>query len=158
MSRSLCKYRRSEISEKIASIAELVSAPQYFCRSCARVANGKSSLCKPGRLPVQGQKRVPATIPSVTAASVMAPSPVSGQEPALPPVGERLESGAMVGVPVGLLSVSVKKLDKKLRKLAKKKRKRLKKTDKYLKKAEKYRNKSEQIQRKFDKLIYKASA
>ncbi|WP_051287937.1 hypothetical protein [Photobacterium halotolerans] len=157
MTRSLCKYRRSEISEKIASIAELVSAPQYFCRSCARVANGKSSLCKPGRLPVQGQ-RAPATIPSVTVASVMAPQSVAGQDPVLPPVGERLESGAMVGLPAGLLSVSVRKLDKKLRKLAKKKRKRLKKTDKYLKKAEKYRKKSEQIQRKFDKLIYKASA
>ncbi|NAW66396.1 hypothetical protein [Photobacterium halotolerans] len=156
MTRSLCKYRRSEISEKIASIAELVSAPQYFCRSCARVANGKSSLCKPGRLPVQGQ-RAPATIPSVTVASVMAPQSVAGQDPVLP-VGERLESGAMVGLPAGLLSVSVRKLDKKLRKLAKKKRKRLKKTDKYLKKAEKYRKKSEQIQRKFDKLIYKASA
>ncbi|WP_120510093.1 hypothetical protein [Photobacterium salinisoli] len=157
MTRSLCKYRRSEISEKIASIAELVSAPQYFCRSCARVANGKSSLCKPGRLPVQG-KRTAAIIPSVTVASVMTPQPVSGQDPALPPVGERLESGGMSGLPVGLLSVSVKKLDKQLRKLAKKKRKRLKKADKYLRKAEKYRKKSEKIQRKFDKLIYKASA
>ncbi|WP_144409100.1 hypothetical protein [Photobacterium halotolerans] len=154
MTRSLCKYRRSEISEKLDSIADLVSAPQYVCRSCARVANGKSSLCKPGRLPVQG-KQAAAIIPAVTVAS--APSG-SAQDASLPPVGERLESGAMLGLPVGLLSVSVRKLDKKLRKLAKKKRKCLKKNGKYHKKAEKYRKKAEKVQRQFDKLIYQASA
>ncbi|MDO6708273.1 hypothetical protein [Photobacterium sp. 1_MG-2023] len=147
MSKSLCKYRRAEISDKAAAIGALVSQPRFLCRSCARVSNTKGALCKPMGLPG-------VTVPSNLAS------------PAVPEVGESLESGA-VRLSSGWLSMSVKvrKLDKKLRKLSKKKRqyekkieKYQKKSGKYQKKAAKYQKKADKAHQRFDKLIYQASA
>ncbi len=47
MSKSLCKYRRAEILGQIKTIQGLVDQPRFLCKSCARVANNSSSLCKP---------------------------------------------------------------------------------------------------------------
>ncbi|MCM0150958.1 hypothetical protein [Photobacterium galatheae] len=142
MSKSLCKYRRAEISAKAEVIGELVNQPRYLCRSCARAANGKGALCKPMHLPEASVLSLPV------AASAAAPA-----------VGEPLESDVALNLSTRLLmSVKARKLDKKLRKLAKKKRKYEKKGEKKLKKAEKYQKKAEQAQRQFDKLLYKASA
>ncbi|WP_246335959.1 hypothetical protein [Vibrio marinisediminis] len=47
MSKRLCKWNRQDIAEQLGDIQRLVSAPQYFCRSCARAAQDKDLLCKP---------------------------------------------------------------------------------------------------------------
>ncbi|WP_459781519.1 hypothetical protein [Photobacterium sp. R1] len=142
MSKSLCKFRRTEISAKAEAIGELVNQPRYLCRSCARAANGKGALCKPMRLPESSVQSLPVT-PALT----------------VPAVGEPLESGAVLNLSAQLLmSVKARKLDKKLRKLAKKKRQYEKKSEEKRKKADKYQKKAELAQRQFDKLIYKASA
>ncbi|MCE0493587.1 hypothetical protein [Vibrio salinus] len=47
MSKCLCKFRRTEIIGQINRVRCLVDNPRFLCKSCARVANGASSLCKP---------------------------------------------------------------------------------------------------------------
>ncbi|HAS61638.1 MAG TPA: hypothetical protein DCS35_03150 [Vibrio sp.] len=47
MSKRLCKWNRQEIADQLDDIQRLVSAPQYFCRSCARASQDKGLLCKP---------------------------------------------------------------------------------------------------------------
>lgn len=50
MTKSLCKYRRAEISDQFALISQIVSEPNYICSSCTRVASDKAYLCKPSAL------------------------------------------------------------------------------------------------------------
>ncbi|WP_124938787.1 hypothetical protein [Vibrio viridaestus] len=55
MSKSLCKFRRTEIVGQIQQIQSMVEAPKYVCKSCARVANRASFLCKPMEMDLKAQ-------------------------------------------------------------------------------------------------------
>ncbi|MGF1693318.1 hypothetical protein [Photobacterium kagoshimensis] len=73
MAKSLCKYRRVEIADKIAIISKIVSEPNYMCSSCARVASDKVYLCKPSALvsqtrlaKVQSAASMSTTVPEMT--------------------------------------------------------------------------------------------
>lgn len=50
MAKRLCKLSRNEIATSLGEIERLVAEPQFLCRSCARVAADKKSLCKPQAL------------------------------------------------------------------------------------------------------------
>ena len=36
----------------VETLVNMVNDPCFFCRKCARVANGRGYLCKPKKLPV----------------------------------------------------------------------------------------------------------
>lgn len=57
MSKTLCKFRRAEIIGQIHQIQQLVDQPQFLCKSCARVANQASFLCKPAELAKEVQPK-----------------------------------------------------------------------------------------------------
>lgn len=107
MSKSLCKYRRTEIIEQIKAIQELVDQPRFLCKSCARVANKASSLCKPVEL--QGE--------------LQAGCKINSDELCCPILVRKKEE-------------VLNKKDKKLKKLIKKQNKLAKKYQKLLKKAQ----------------------
>ena len=106
MAKSLCKYRRVEIADKIAIISKIVSEPNFMCSSCARVASEKVYLCKPSALVSQARL-----------AKVQPASSMSTIVPELKEHEAQLEQD----------------LGKKVTKLAKKKAKRLKQAAKAVK-------------------------
>ncbi|PSW03426.1 hypothetical protein [Photobacterium lipolyticum] len=119
MAKSLCKYRRVEIAAQIAAITRIVSAPEYICSSCARVASDQAYLCKPSAM--SSKKRVQS-------ANVRPAKSASEDDPiqsiqSLAPVKPHAVEGVTLG----------KKKTRKLKKLAKKKAKKLKQATKALK-------------------------
>jgi hypothetical protein len=49
--RTLCDWSKKEIRAEFDQLVELVAAPAFVCRKCARAAARESALCKPTRLP-----------------------------------------------------------------------------------------------------------
>jgi hypothetical protein len=45
--RSLCKWEKSDIRKNIKALYALTADPQYVCEKCARVANSRTTVCKP---------------------------------------------------------------------------------------------------------------
>lgn len=113
MIKSLCKYRRIEIAAQIAAITRIVSAPDYICISCARVANDKAYLCKPSSISPKSLK-----LADVRPVKVM-------EEPAI-------HSLVAVNLHTRDWSKLGKKESRKLKKLEKKKAKKIKKANKAL--------------------------
>ncbi|MGR5080434.1 hypothetical protein [Photobacterium swingsii] len=109
MAKSLCKYRRVEIADKIAIISKIVSEPNYMCSSCARVASEKVYLCKPSALVSQARL---AKVQPASSMSTIVPEMTALTEPEPQSDGD---------------------LGKKVTKLAKKKAKRLKQAAKAVK-------------------------
>ncbi|MGL4379677.1 MAG: hypothetical protein ACRCTB_00960 [Vibrio sp.] len=109
MAKRLCKLSRSELVTSLGEIERLVASPQFLCRSCARVAEDKTYLCKPQAI----RRQV-----SATAARTKLSVAVSAVEP---------KKGA----------AKQQKFDKKLEKLLKKQRKLIKKQHKLASKVEK---------------------
>jgi hypothetical protein len=48
---TLCDLDRDTIKKRKKALAEIVSAPEYYCAKCARVANAEQYLCKAQPLP-----------------------------------------------------------------------------------------------------------
>nr|WP_086939226.1 hypothetical protein [Thaumasiovibrio occultus] len=48
--KTLCKWRRAEISDDIKVLRKLVKKPKFVCEKCARVANDKAVLCSGAKL------------------------------------------------------------------------------------------------------------
>ncbi|HIF9189781.1 hypothetical protein [Photobacterium damselae] len=143
MTKSLCKYRRAEISDQFALISQIVSEPNYICSSCTRVASDKAYLCKPSALSQHKVLLNPAPL-AITGLATAEALIVDNNIEALPQpsaVGQaRLETLAAAQaepeIEVQEQECVVTKA-KKLKKLAKKKAKLLKKTAKAVKKYEK---------------------
>ncbi|ENO8810535.1 hypothetical protein ACCE85_002538 [Photobacterium damselae] len=143
MTKSLCKYRRAEISDQFALISQIVSEPNYICSSCTRVASDKAYLCKPSALSQHKVLLNPAPL-AITGLATAEALIVDNNIEALPQpsaVGQaRLETltaaQAEPELEVQEQECVVTKA-KKLKKLAKKKAKLLKKTAKAVKKYEK---------------------
>lgn len=51
MAKRLCKMNRKQIAENLGDIHRLVVEPKFVCRSCARSAADKNTLCKPAAIP-----------------------------------------------------------------------------------------------------------
>ncbi|HIF9334865.1 hypothetical protein C5F64_09805 [Photobacterium damselae subsp. damselae] len=143
MTKSLCKYRRAEISEQFALISQIVSEPNYICSSCTRVASDKAYLCKPSALSQHKVLLNPAPL-AITGLATAEALIVDNNIEALPQpsaVGQaRLETLAAAQAEPELEvqeQECVVTKAKKLKKLAKKKAKLLKKTAKAVKKYEK---------------------
>jgi len=47
----LCKLSSKAVESQLDTFAKLVSKPQYVCLKCHRVANSKTNLCEPRKLP-----------------------------------------------------------------------------------------------------------
>ncbi|UKA01761.1 hypothetical protein [Photobacterium damselae] len=143
MTKSLCKYRRAEISDQFALISQIVSEPNYICSSCTRVASDKAYLCKPSALNQHKVLLNPAPL-AITGLATAEALIVDNNIEALPQpsaVGQaRLETLAAAQAEP---EIEVQEQEcvvikaKKLKKLAKKKAKLLKKTAKAVKKYEK---------------------
>ncbi|SUB91486.1 hypothetical protein [Photobacterium damselae] len=143
MTKSLCKYRRTEISDQFALISQIVSEPNYICSSCTRVASDKAYLCKPSALSQHKVLLNPAPL-AITGLATAEALIVDNNIEALPQpsaVGQaRLETLAAAQAEPELEvqeQECVVTKAKKLKKLAKKKAKLLKKTAKAVKKYEK---------------------
>ncbi|MDC4169367.1 hypothetical protein NGM67_05930 [Photobacterium damselae] len=143
MTKSLCKYRRAEISDQFALISQIVSEPNYICSSCTRVASDKAYLCKPSALSQHKVLLNPAPL-AITGLATAEALIVDHNIEALPQpsaVGQaRLETLAAAQAEPELEvqeQECVVTKAKKLKKLAKKKAKLLKKTAKAVKKYEK---------------------
>ncbi|QSH57245.1 hypothetical protein A0J47_001120 [Photobacterium damselae subsp. damselae] len=143
MTKSLCKYRRAEISDQFALISQIVSVPNYICSSCTRVASDKAYLCKPSALSQHKVLLNPAPL-AITGLATAEALIVDNNIEALPQpsaVGQaRLETLAAAQAEPELEvqeQECVVTKAKKLKKLAKKKAKLLKKTAKAVKKYEK---------------------
>ncbi|MGS4882262.1 hypothetical protein [Photobacterium damselae] len=144
MTKSLCKYRRAEISDQFALISQIVSEPNYICSSCTRVASDKAYLCKPSALSQHKVLLNPAPL-AITGLATAEALIVDNNIEALPQpsaVGQaRLETLAAAAQAEPKLEVQEQECvvtkAKKLKKLAKKKAKLLKKTAKAVKKYEK---------------------
>ncbi|AWK83062.1 TPA: hypothetical protein ACX6QF_002474 [Photobacterium damselae] len=143
MTKSLCKYRRAEISDQFALISQIVSEPNYICSSCTRVASDKAYLCKPSALSQHKVLLNPAPL-AITGLATAEALIVDNNIEALPQpsaVGQaRLETLAAAQAEPELEvqeQECVVTKAKKLKKLAKKKAKLLKKTAKAVKKYEK---------------------
>lgn len=143
MTKSLCKYRRAEISDQFALISQIVSEPNYICSSCTRVASDKAYLCKPSALSQHKVLLNPAPL-AITGLATAEALIVDNNIEALPQpsaVGQaRLETLAAAQAEPKLEvqeQECVVTKAKKLKKLAKKKAKLLKKTAKAVKKYEK---------------------
>ncbi|HIF9161485.1 TPA: hypothetical protein ACX6PK_002320 [Photobacterium damselae] len=143
MTKSLCKYRRAEISDRFALISQIVSEPNYICSSCTRVASDKAYLCKPSALSQHKVLLNPAPL-AITGLATAEALIVDNNIEALPQpsaVGQaRLETLAAAQAEPELEvqeQECVVTKAKKLKKLAKKKAKLLKKTAKAVKKYEK---------------------
>lgn len=48
--KSLCKWTKSEVTSRLAELAEMVDRPDYLCGKCARTSSIKKTLCKPTRI------------------------------------------------------------------------------------------------------------
>lgn len=46
----LCDLDKKEIEKKLERIKQMVNAPKYVCRKCARAANKEDYVCKPVRI------------------------------------------------------------------------------------------------------------
>ncbi|HIF9446578.1 TPA: hypothetical protein ACX6SI_002894 [Photobacterium damselae] len=143
MTKSLCKYRRAEISDQFALISQIVSEPNYICSSCTRVASDKAYLCKPSALSQHKVLLNPAPL-AITGLATAEALIVDNNIEALPQpsaIGQaRLETLAAAQAEPELEvqeQECVVTKAKKLKKLAKKKAKLLKKTAKAVKKYEK---------------------
>ncbi|HIF9342383.1 TPA: hypothetical protein ACX6RU_002476 [Photobacterium damselae] len=141
MTKSLCKYRRAEISDQFALISQIVSEPNYICSSCTRVASDKAYLCKPSALSQHKVLLNPAPL-AITGLATAEALIVDNNIEALPQpsaVGQaRLETLAAAEPELEVQEQEcVVTKAKKLKKLAKKKAKLLKKTAKAVKKYEK---------------------
>ncbi|BDP28981.1 hypothetical protein [Vibrio vulnificus] len=142
MTKRFCKMDRREIASQLGEIHQLVAAPKYLCRSCARASSSKSSLCKPQAIPSLKSKAKPM---SVKAAAL--PEPIAeGQRPQT-----LLTAESVSAFDINLPSLGKKQLKqakqalkkqrkyhKKLAKLAKKKVKQLQKREKLEGKLNKY--------------------
>lgn len=55
MAKTLCEWKKHEIHDRIAELAEIVADPRFACRKCARVAHADKHLCKPMPLPARAE-------------------------------------------------------------------------------------------------------
>ncbi len=46
----MCKWDKKHLKKDLEAFSESVSAPQYVCAKCIRVANSKKNLCDPQSL------------------------------------------------------------------------------------------------------------
>ncbi len=51
MNKRLCKLNRHDITSQLGDIHQIVAAPKFLCRSCARSSSDKNTLCKPAAIP-----------------------------------------------------------------------------------------------------------
>ncbi|MCQ1057881.1 hypothetical protein ACQKPX_20500 [Photobacterium sp. DNB23_23_1] len=160
MAKSLCKYRRVEITAQFSTISRMVSTANYMCSSCARVASEKGYLCKPSAL-----KR-PTDMAHVIKPSLAAVEAVAVDTAAVSEV-TNVSSLARASAPAPVLAT---KLDTPVpviashpavvacRKVARKKAKQLKKLKKLAKKQNKQLKKAIKATRRYHKAIEKAQA
>lgn len=45
--KTLCKWDKDEIKDKLKELKKVVAAPRFICRKCARAAKKEEYLCKP---------------------------------------------------------------------------------------------------------------
>lgn len=144
MAKRFCKMDRREIASQLGEIHQLVAAPKYLCRACARASSSKGSLCKPQAIPaikVKTKRSVmslsPISSPSPTAESESAPvalppEPLNVFDINLPSLGKKQLKQAKKALK------KQRKYHKQLAKLAKKKVKQLQKREKLQGKLNKY--------------------
>lgn len=51
MSKTLCEWKKHEITEDTVALARIIRDPRFVCRKCARSAHKDKHLCKPIPLP-----------------------------------------------------------------------------------------------------------
>ena len=56
MSKTLCDWSRKDIERDLERLAEIVRAPRWICRKCARAASADRYLCKPRPLPGEAEE------------------------------------------------------------------------------------------------------
>ncbi|MBF4244784.1 hypothetical protein EA004_06980 [Vibrio anguillarum] len=123
MNKRLCKLNRHDITSQLGDIHQIVAAPKFLCRSCARSSSDKNTLCKP------------AAIPSVSTKLVS-----EGKK--------QLRSGTSNGM-TDKGKKAAKRSEKQNKKALKKQKKVLKKLEKVLKQQQKLLKKHPALQVKF---------
>ncbi|HFQ5346003.1 hypothetical protein QX226_18260 [Vibrio vulnificus] len=143
MTKRFCKMDRREIASQLGEIHQLVAAPKYLCRSCARASSSKSSLCKPQAIPSLKSKAKPLAVKASTL-----PSPTSIAENQRPQT--LLTAESVSAFDINLPSLGKKQL-KQAKKALKKQRKYHKKLAKLAKKKVKQLQKREKLEGKLNK-------
>lgn len=144
MTKRFCKMDRREIVSQLGEIHQLVAAPKYLCRSCARASSSKSSLCKPQAIPSLKLQAKPLAMKAATVSSqtsvtehqrsqtLLTAESVSAFDTNFPSLGKKQLKQVKKALK------KQRKYHKKLAKLAKKKVKQLKKREKWEGKLNKY--------------------
>ena len=148
MSKSLCKMNRKQVAENIDELSVSVSSAKYVCRSCSRVANDKSRLCKAQTISNSSLARVLDTVkPDLKSETVKHSLPISKEadlvQKAVTLAKEkrgRAEQGAQSTCKIRNTLKSMKKECKRLKKEIKLHKKLLKLSKKHHKLAKKRRS------------------
>lgn len=150
MTKRFCKMDRREIASQLGEIHQLVAAPKYLCRACARASSSKGSLCKPQAIPAIKSKTKRAAVSLPTLASqkvVLLPKPnppqASIQESESAPL-------ALSPAPLNVFDINLPSLGKKQLKQAKKALKKQRKYHKQLAKLAKKKVKQLQKREKLE--------
>ncbi len=132
MNKRLCKLNRHDIASQLGDIHQIVAAPKFLCRSCARSSSDKNTLCKP------------AAIPSSPAKLVLEGNkqPSSGVSNGMMAKGKK----------------AAKRSEKQSKKASKKQKKVLKKLEKVLKQQQKLLKKHPALQVKFADMNQRSSS
>lgn len=152
MAKRFCKMNRKEIADQLGEIHQLVAAPKYLCRACARSSAAKGSLCKPQAIPsLKALRQKAAQSEAKNEHIVSQPAPIV-VKPSLPmeSAEANLVSAPLNGFAISLLSLNKKQL-KKAKKALKKQRKYHKKLAKLAKQKVKQLKRREKLERKLHK-------
>ncbi|WP_436322904.1 hypothetical protein ACSEYT_00355 [Vibrio cidicii] len=153
MAKRFCKMNRKEIADQLGEIHQLVAAPQYLCRACARSSAAKGSLCKPQAIPSLKALRQNAVQSEAKNEHIVSPPAPIVVKPSLPMESAEVTTSASAPLndfAISLLSLNKKQL-KKAKKALKKQRKYHKKLAKLAKKKAKQLKRREKLERKLHK-------
>ncbi|EJN6828392.1 hypothetical protein ACT31I_003167 [Vibrio cidicii] len=153
MAKRFCKMNRKEIADQLGEIHQLVAAPKYLCRACARSSAAKGSLCKPQAIPsLKALRKNEAQSEAKNEHIVSQPAPIV-VKPSLSMESAEVTTSASAPLndfAISLLSLNKKQL-KKAKKALKKQRKYHKKLAKLAKKKAKQLKRREKLERKLHK-------
>ena len=142
MAKTLCKYRRVDIADKVSDVCQMVSDAHFICLNCTRVAGDSTHLCQPNELSNSVKATTLSTVnlsDNISSQSTLIMDTSNIHHISSSAVAEQSDIEIRSLVRQEELSPQLFKFKqmKKLRKLAKKKNKRLKKAEKAIKKFEK---------------------